>query len=64
MSIIATVTACVQVGQDSFRDRHVSREFEETRSIRDVIQWAKATLGREYVSICDIQFSEMTGKSL
>ena len=63
MSVIATVTVCVQVGENSFRDHHISREYEESRTIRDVLTWAKATTGKE-VSICDIQFSEMTGKSL
>lgn len=64
MSIIATVTICRQVSVDSYRDHHISREFEEDRSIDDVISWAKTMVGREYISICDIQFSEMTGKSL
>lgn len=64
MSIIATVSGCVQVGQYSYRDRHVSREFDEKRSISDILSWAKNELGRDHVSICEIQLSEYTGKSL
>lgn len=64
MSIIATVSGCVQVGQDSYRDRHISREFDEKRSISDILSWARNELGRKNVGICDIQFSEYTGKSL
>ena len=64
MSIIATVTICVQVGHESFRDNHISREFDEKRSIADVLSWARNELGRKNVGICDVQFSEYTGKSL
>ena len=63
MSIIATVTVCQQVGHDTFRDNHISREYDESRSISDILSWARAELGRDNVGICDIQFSEYTGKS-
>ena len=64
MSIIATVTKTVQIGSNSFRDINTSREFEENRSISDILSWARTTLNQDYVSICEIQFSDMTGKSL
>jgi len=55
---IAKVSGCVQVGQESYRDMHVSREFHEERSIAGILSWAKIELGREDFSICDVQFSE------
>lgn len=64
MSTIATITICVQVGENSYRDHHISREFEDSRPIGDVISWARSQLGERYTSINDIQFSEYTGKSL
>ena len=64
MSIIATVSGSVQVGENSFRDRHTSREFSENRSISDILNWAKATLGVDNISICDVQLSEHTGSSI
>ena len=63
MSIIATVSGSFQVGQESYRGRHVSREFDEMCSIEDVLSWARNELGHDHVSICEIQFSEYTGKS-
>jgi len=64
MAIVVTVSDCVQVGIDEFRDKRVSRVFEENRSIADILSWARATLGREAVGICDVVFSEYTGTSL
>lgn len=64
MSIIATVTGCKQVGIDSFRDVHTSREFDETRPITEVIEWAKSVLGKDYQSINDVKFSEITRTTL
>ena len=62
--IIATVTICEQTGIDTFVDRRISRGYEETRSISDILTWAKATTGSQKTTICDIQFSEYTGASL
>lgn len=64
MSIIATVCDCIQVGQNSFRDQHISREFDEKRSIADILNWAKNELGKDHVSISEVQLSEYTGKSI
>ena len=64
MSIIATVTSFQQIGVETYIDRHISREFDEGRSIRDILSWAKNELGVEHVSICDVRLSEYTGKSL
>lgn len=64
MAIIATVSGCIQVGQDTYRDRHISRKFEENRSISDILSWAKNELGKDHVSICDIKLSEYTGSSI
>ena len=64
MAIVATVTGCKQVGENAYRDIHTSSVFEETRSIGDIISWAKATTGNEHISICEILLSEFTGSSI
>jgi len=64
MAIIVTVTDCVQVGLNEFRDKSVSRAFEENRTISDILSWARATLGRDNVEFTDLKFSEFTGTSL
>jgi hypothetical protein len=63
MAIVATVTDCVQVGLNEFRDKSVSRVFEENRTIGDMLSWARATLGKEHVEFTDLKFSEFTGIS-
>jgi len=63
MAIVATVTDVVQVGLNEFRDKSVSRVFEENRTIGDLLSWARATLGKESVEFTDIKFSEFTGIS-
>lgn len=60
MAIIATVTVCEQVGENTFFDKHVSRQYEENRSISDILSWARATTGKEFVSICEVRLSEFT----
>lgn len=64
MAIIVTVTDCVQVGLNEFRDKSVSRAFEENRTISDILSWARVTLGRDNVEFTDLKFSEFTGTSL
>lgn len=64
MEIVATVTICVTVGVDSFRDHHISRCFSEDRTIKDILSWAKLELGRDDVCIGDIVLSDYTGKSI
>jgi len=64
MAIIATVTVCEQVGENTFFDRHISRQYEENRSISDILSWARATTGKEFISICEVKLSEFTGTSL
>lgn len=64
MKITATVTDCVQVGVDAFRDIHTSRVFDTSRPIDDVLRWAALTLKKHTVGINEIQFSEHTGESV
>lgn len=64
MAIVVTVTDCKQVGMNAYRDIHTSRIFEPHRTIDDMLSWARATLGKDSISICDLQLSEFTGSSL
>jgi len=64
VKIVATVTACKQVGQDSYRDIHISRVFYTSSPLQDIIAWAGTTLGKHVVHICDIQLSEHTSEGL
>ncbi len=57
MKIVVTVSDCVQVGMNTFRDINTSRVFNADAKIEDVLHWAKVILKREYVGICDLQFS-------
>lgn len=38
--IVVTITNCVQVGQDEFRDVHDSAVFDTSATIKDIIVWA------------------------
>ena len=64
MKIVATVSNCVQVGMDNFRDINTSRVFDENRTVRDILQWASTETGKPVTSIGMIQFSDYTGESI
>ena len=64
MKIVATVSNCVQVGMDNFRDVNTSRVFDENRTIKDILQWASTETGKPVTCIGMIQFSDYTGESL
>lgn len=64
MRIVATISNCVQVGMDSFRDVHESRVFDESRTIREILSWAENMTGKPVTSINMIQFSTYTGESI
>ena len=63
MKIVATLNEAVQIGPDTFRMEATSRVFDECRTIRDIIEWAKAC-GLKDVRISQIQLSDYTGESL
>lgn len=60
--IVATVSVCVQIGQDDFKQERTSRCFAISRSIKDVLTWAEAS-GIKNPTMADIVFSEYTGQS-
>lgn len=61
--IVATVTVCQQVGESTHRDRHHSRVFSASRSIKDILNWAGSITGTA-VAITEIQLSEYDGESI
>ena len=63
IKIVATVTGCVQVGIDEFRDKHASRVFNGDKTLQDLIDWAAATKGDKNTDICDIKLSVYSGES-
>lgn len=54
---IVTVTQCVQVGIEKFKDHSVSCVFDEDDTIKSILDWAEKT-GLKGASITDLQFSE------
>jgi len=56
--IIATVSGCVQVGTDSYRDVHKSRVFSTNKTIDDILSWARDVSGKPTLSLTLVQFSE------
>lgn len=58
LTITATISGCVQTGVDTYVDRKTSRSYDESAKISEIIEWAKSALNRDYISICDIQFSD------
>ena len=63
MKVVATVTNCVQVGMDQFRDRNISRVFNGDKTLQDLIKWAADTTGDKNIDICDLKLSVYTGES-
>lgn len=61
--IVITVKRCVQISPDDFEIKLISRVFSTTRSIKDMLQWAKTT-GFIIPEISDLNFSEYTGESI
>ena len=61
--VVVTISAPVQMGQDIYQHVYTSRVFVTTRSIKDILQWAKAE-GFKNPTINDIKFSEYTGESI
>ena len=61
--VVATVTGCVQVGENTFQQHSYSRVFSDTRSLGEIISWATSMNGKP-ASINDIQLSDYTGESL
>lgn len=58
MKIAATYTSYVQVGVDSYRDKHVSKVFLLEDSFFDIFQWAKS-IGVDNPKLSDFVFSEL-----
>ena len=52
----ATISVCVQIGIDHWKQYHYTRVFYESESVSNVLAWAK-TFGK--ITINDIVFSEI-----
>ncbi len=61
--IVVTVTRAVQVGPDKWQQDYQSRVFATTRSIDDMLAWAKG-LGFTNPTVNDLQISDYTGESI
>lgn len=57
MKISATLSACEQIGIDSFRDRHITKIFETSNTFDDVLNWAKSLDPRNRLS--DVLIAEV-----
>ena len=57
-ALVATVTVCRQVGNDEWRDHHISRIFYDDCRLEDIKSFAKAILGKDYAGIGDIKLSD------
>jgi hypothetical protein len=42
MKIAVTITSCVQVGENSFRDVHTTKVFDQSATIEQIDLWAKS----------------------
>jgi len=60
--ITVTITDCVQVGIDSFKDKRYSRVYCTSMSIDTILNWAKS-VGIKNPTINDLEFSDYTGSS-
>ena len=54
---VVTVTQCVQIGVDKYKDHSVSCVFGEDDTIKNILDWAEK-IGFKNASITDLQFSE------
>jgi hypothetical protein len=41
MKTAVTVTFCVQIGMETWRDVNTTKVFEETATLKEIIDWAK-----------------------
>lgn len=61
--IVVTISNCVQIGEDHFKQVFTSRVFSTSRPVNDLLAWAKST-GFKNPTVSDLQFSEYTGESI
>ena len=61
--IVATISIPEQIGMDVWSQRYISRVFNTSRAIEDVLKWAKVE-GYHNPQISGIQFSDYTGESI
>ena len=47
MKIAATITDCIQVGMDSWRDVSATKVFDSSEPINDILAWAKTKMPKE-----------------
>ena len=59
--IVATISGCVQTGEESYKQVYSSRVFSDSCTIKDINDWAVHELGID-IEINDIMFSMYTGE--
>lgn len=58
MKFVATYTSCVQVGIDTFNDKSVSKVFDYSKSMQDVMDWL-GSIGVKNPTLPDVRLSEL-----
>ena len=56
--IAATVTSCVQIGENVFVDKQLTKIFDPTVTICELFDWARG-LGLHDISLSEIVLSEV-----
>ncbi len=57
MNIVVTITRCVQIGENEFKDVSISKVFNCDLPLTEMMSWARAYL-HENITINDLKFSE------
>lgn len=58
MKFVATYTSCVQIGIDTFTDNSISKVFDYSKSIQDVMDWL-SSIGVKNPTLSDVRLSEL-----
>lgn len=58
MKFVATYTSCVQVGIDTFTDKNVSKVFDYSKSMQDIMDWL-TSIGVNNPTLSDVRLSEI-----
>ena len=62
--ITAILKRVDQVGPNDWHTYRWSRNFDENRPIKDILNWANSMLGCKETKITDIEFADYTGDSI
>lgn len=58
MKFVATYTSCVQVGIDTFTDKSVSKVFDYSAPMQNVMDWLES-IGVKNPTLSDVRLSEL-----